>query len=53
MEQSEHAKYSKLHLKLCKWLKHDMVALELVAKMDKYVGELQEDYENLDPRGEK
>jgi len=52
MEISDHARYEKLRVKLCNWLKHDMTALELVAKIDAYVAHLQEDYENLDPRGE-
>ena len=45
--------YDQARIKLCNRLKYDIASLELIAKMDKFVHELAEDYENLDPRGEK
>ena len=49
----EYSDYDKARIELCDRLKHDLEGLELVAKMDTYVCNLQEDYENLDPSGEK
>jgi hypothetical protein len=43
----------KVRIKLCRWLKHDMKALEYLSELDEHYIDLQEAYENLDPRGEK
>lgn len=53
MSTPDYQKFEDARYKLCLRNKDDLESLDLIAEMHEVFLDLQENYENLDPRGEK